>query len=124
VVSTEAVVSGEEEATRCSQPAMSAEGIPMSVSEHLSITRPRSRLQPCLQSALFASALQPSAALTPELVAEAISQTMRKLGRRGCDGAMAQEFGDHPEAAAERMRWIRQHLAETLTQGLAELDWQ
>jgi hypothetical protein len=21
---------------------------------------------------------------------------------------MAQEFGDHPEAAAERMRWVRQ----------------
>jgi hypothetical protein len=94
----------------------------MSVSEHLPITRPTSRLRPCLQSALFASALQPSAALTPELVAEAISQTMRKLGRRGCDGAMAQEFGDHPEAAAERMRWIREHLAETPALVLAELD--
>jgi hypothetical protein len=26
---------------------------------------------------------------------------------------MAQEFGDHPEAAAERMRWIREFIAET-----------
>jgi hypothetical protein len=85
----------------------------MNVSDHLPVTRPVSRLQPSLQSALFASVLQPSAALTPELVAEAISQTIRKLGLRGCDGAMAQEFGDHPEAAAERMRWIRQHLVET-----------
>jgi hypothetical protein len=25
---------------------------------------------------------------------------------------MAQEFGDHPEVAADRMRWIRQLVAE------------
>jgi hypothetical protein len=25
---------------------------------------------------------------------------------------MAQEFGDHPQAAAERMRWVRQLAAE------------
>jgi hypothetical protein len=25
---------------------------------------------------------------------------------------MAQEFGDHPEAAIERMRWVRQLLVE------------
>jgi hypothetical protein len=27
---------------------------------------------------------------------------------------MAQEFGDHPEAAAERMRWVRELLADAL----------
>ena len=48
--------------------------------------------------------------LTLELVAEVIRLTVRKLGRPGCDGAMAQEFGDHPEAAAERMRWISRAL--------------
>jgi len=29
----------------------------------------------------------------------------------GCTGRMAQEFGDHPEAAAERMRWVRSMLS-------------
>ena len=83
----------------------------MNGSEHLPAT---SEPWPYLQSALFASALQPSAALTSELVAEAVSRTIRTLGRRGCDGAMAQEFGDHPEAAAERMRWVRQLSARGL----------
>lgn len=31
---------------------------------------------------------------------------------RGCAGRMAQEFGDHPDAAASRMSWVRQ-LAQT-----------
>jgi hypothetical protein len=30
----------------------------------------------------------------------------------GCAGRMAQEFGDHPDAAPSRMRWARQ-LAQT-----------
>ena len=37
---------------------------------------------------------------------------MRRLGTRGCAGVMAQEFGDHPEAAAARMRWARQVIGE------------
>jgi hypothetical protein len=93
----------------------------MSGSEHLPTTRLTSGPQPYPQSALFASALQPSAVLTPELVAEAINLTIRKLGRRGCDDAMSQEFGDHPEAAAERMRWIRQLFAQTPALALAGL---
>ena len=55
--------------------------------------------------ALFASALQRSDELTAEAVSEAIIQTAQELGRIGCAGRMAQEFGDHPEAASERMRW-------------------
>jgi hypothetical protein len=57
--------------------------------------------------ALFASELQRSDAPTAESVTEAISRTVRGLGTRGCAGRMAQEFGYHPQAAAERMRWIR-----------------
>jgi hypothetical protein len=57
--------------------------------------------------ALFASGLQRSDAPTAEAVAEAISRTIGQLGIRGCFGRMAQEFGDHPEAAADRMRWVR-----------------
>lgn len=60
--------------------------------------------------ALFASALQRSDAPTAEVVADAISKTARALGSGGCASRMAQEFGDHPEAAAERMRWARQIL--------------
>jgi hypothetical protein len=29
------------------------------------------------------------------------------LGVGGCVAKMAQEFGDHPSAAASRMRWVR-----------------
>ena len=58
--------------------------------------------------ALFASRLQRSDTPTAEAVAEAISRTVRQFGIRGCASRMAQEFGDHPEAAADRMRWIRQ----------------
>jgi hypothetical protein len=58
--------------------------------------------------ALFASGLQRSEVPDGEAVAEAIRRTVRRLGPRGCAGAMAQEFGDHPEAAQDRMRWIRE----------------
>ena len=57
--------------------------------------------------ALFASTLQRSEAPGPGVVAEAIRVTVQQLGTDGCTGRMAQEFGDHPEAAAERMRWVR-----------------
>jgi len=66
--------------------------------------------------ALFASGLQRSDAPTSDEVAEAIRATARRLGPAGCAGEMAQEFGDHPEAAAERMRWVRQLLAQTPAQ--------
>jgi hypothetical protein len=58
--------------------------------------------------ALFASGLQPSDAPTAETVTQAISRAIRRLGVRGCVAQMAQEFGDHPDAAAARMRWARQ----------------
>jgi hypothetical protein len=58
--------------------------------------------------ALFASGLQPSDALTAETVTQAINRAIRRLGVRGCVARMAQEFGDHPDAAATRMRWARQ----------------
>ena len=58
--------------------------------------------------ALFASGLQRSDTLTASALTEVISRTVRQLGISGCISLMAQEFGDHPEAAAERMRWVRQ----------------
>jgi hypothetical protein len=62
--------------------------------------------------ALFASGLQPSDDPTGAEVAEVISRTVRQLGIRGCAGRMAQEFGDHPEAAVDRMRWARRLVGE------------
>jgi hypothetical protein len=62
--------------------------------------------------ALFVSGLQRSDALTPEALADVISRTVRQFGIAGCVSRMAQEFGDHPEAAAIRMRWIRQLVGE------------
>ena len=63
-------------------------------------------------AALFASGLQRSDAPSPAAVAEVISRTVRRLGIAGCASQMAQEFGDHPEAAASRMRWIRQLISQ------------
>jgi hypothetical protein len=68
--------------------------------------------------ALFASPLQGSDAVTADAAAAAISGTIRRLGPDGCAGRMAQEFGDHPEEARDRMRWVR-HLVGDLPPGLA-----
>ena len=62
--------------------------------------------------ALFSSGLQPSDAPTTDMVAAAISRAVQQFGTGGCAGRMAQEFGDHPDAAARRMRWVRQLIAQ------------
>jgi hypothetical protein len=62
--------------------------------------------------ALFSSPLQPSDAPTADTVATAIGRAIQQFGIDGCAGRMAQEFGDHPDAAASRMRWVRQLLAQ------------
>jgi hypothetical protein len=63
-------------------------------------------------AALFASALQRSDVLTSDAIADAVSRTVRRFGVCGCVELMAQEFGDHPERATDRMRWIRQLVGE------------
>jgi hypothetical protein len=57
--------------------------------------------------ALFASELQPSDTPTGEMIASAISSAITQFGSSGCTDKMAQEFGDHPDVAADRMRWAR-----------------
>jgi hypothetical protein len=64
------------------------------------------------REALFASALQPADAPDAETIAEAIEGAIRRFGLGGCASRMAQEFGDHPEVAARRMRWVRQLTAQ------------
>src|SRR5579864_8197230 len=58
--------------------------------------------------ALFASALQRSAEPTAAQVHQAVTEAVRAFGSRGCAARVAQEYGDHPEAAATRMRWARE----------------
>ena len=62
--------------------------------------------------ALFVSGLQRSDSPDATALAELIRAAVRQYGVRGCADRMAQEFGDHPEAAAARMRWIRQMIVE------------
>ena len=57
--------------------------------------------------ALFASILQRSDVPSALQVREAIAGAVRAYGGRGCAERVAQEFGDHPEAAVARMRWAR-----------------
>jgi len=57
--------------------------------------------------ALFASVLQRSDHPSAGQVRKSIAAAMRAYGGLGCVQRVAQEFGDHPEAAVNRMRWAR-----------------
>ncbi|HEY3733963.1 MAG TPA: hypothetical protein VGL63_08610, partial [Streptosporangiaceae bacterium] len=67
---------------------------------HLSICAARA-------DALFASPLQRSEHPSAGQVRRAVAEAVGAFGSRGCAERVAQEFGDHPEAAVERMRWAR-----------------
>ena len=57
--------------------------------------------------ALFASVLQRSDNPSAGQARKAIAAAVRAYGGLGCVQRVAQEFGDHPEAAVNRMRWAR-----------------
>jgi hypothetical protein len=57
--------------------------------------------------ALFVSVLQRSDRPSPGQVRGAVAAAICAYGDRGCAELVAQEFGDHPETAVERMRWAR-----------------
>ncbi|WP_249998092.1 hypothetical protein [Actinoplanes sp. M2I2] len=57
--------------------------------------------------ALFVSSLQRSQSPTPELIREAVTTTVDRLGEARCAELVAQEFGEHPDCALGRMRWAR-----------------
>jgi hypothetical protein len=57
--------------------------------------------------ALFVSALQRSDAPSASQIRRAIDAAVAEFGGLGCAERVAQEFGDHPETAAARMRWAR-----------------
>jgi hypothetical protein len=61
--------------------------------------------------ALFASRLQGSDDANVGQIHQAIAVSLDAYGAVGCAGRVAQEFGDHPETAAARMRWARAMVA-------------
>ena len=67
---------------------------------HLSISAVRA-------DALFVSALQRSEEPSTGQVRQAVAAAVRAFGGRGCAERVAQEFGEHPDTAAARMRWAR-----------------
>jgi hypothetical protein len=71
---------------------------------HLSIRAVRA-------DALFVSTLQRSDEPSAGQVRLAIATAVRQFGSRGCAWRVAQEFGEHPELAAARMRWARRAVA-------------
>ena len=58
-----------------------------------------------LAEALFVSPLQPSDSPTVEQVNTAVEAMLLLHGSDGCAELLAQECGEHPHGAAERMRW-------------------
>ena len=69
--------------------------------------------------ALFAGYLQPSDHPTSAQVRAAVRDSLRRLGGQGgCAAVRATAYGDHPDTAAERMRWA---LAITKRDGLSTL---
>jgi hypothetical protein len=65
---------------------------------HLSISEVRA-------DALFVSSLQRSDQPSTGQIRQAVAAAVREFGGPGCIGLVAQEFGEHPELAAARMRW-------------------
>ena len=64
--------------------------------------------------ALFVSALQRCDRPSAGQVKQAVAAAMGVFGPLGCAERVAQEFGDHPEAAVTRMRWARTLTAKAL----------
>jgi hypothetical protein len=55
--------------------------------------------------------LQRSDELSAWQVRQAVAAAVRRFGSRGCAGRVAEAYGEHPDLAAERMRWARRAVA-------------
>jgi hypothetical protein len=69
--------------------------------------------------ALFVSALQRSETPSAGQIRQAIASALGAFGYAGCAERVAQEFGDHPDIAASRMRWARAVTDQALSQAAA-----
>ena len=56
--------------------------------------------------ALFVSHLQPSECPSQQKMEETVTEMILRHGSDGCAAGVAEEFGDHPEAAVRRMVWV------------------
>ena len=74
--------------------------------------------------ALFASALHRSDDLSVGKIRQAIAAALDGSGAAGCAGRVAQEFGDHPETAAGRMRWARATVVAALDGQSVPRTWR
>jgi hypothetical protein len=70
--------------------------------------------------ALFASTLQRCDDCGAGQIRQVIAQAISTYGCSGCAGQVAQEFGDHPETAAARMRWARVAVGKAFATGAPE----
>jgi len=68
-------------------------------------------------NALFVSWLQPSTDPAAAEVRQAITEAVRRFRSTGCAARVAQEFGDHPDTAVQRMRWSRRTVDEVFGRG-------
>jgi hypothetical protein len=68
-------------------------------------------LEVARREALFVSYLQESQHPSVDQVRAAIQFTVGTLGLRDCLARVAQEFGEHPETAVLRMRWVNEMVA-------------
>ncbi len=73
--------------------------------------------------ALFASAAQRGDELSVSQIRQAITDALAAYGDAGCVGRVAQEFGDHPETSAARMRWARATVAVLDGQLVPAMRW-
>lgn len=56
--------------------------------------------------ALFASSLQSSDSPTMRDICQAVRTALLSNGEAGCAALVAYEFGEHPNEAVNRMRWV------------------
>lgn len=71
-----------------------------------------SRVDDFRAEALFCSDLQQSDRPDWRLVRDAVHKVSFEVGEVRCAELVAQEFGDHPDTALDRMRWCRAAVAE------------
>ena len=56
--------------------------------------------------ALFLSDVQSSESFSAERIRRAVMTTVRRHGPRGVAALVAEEFGEHPDMAVNRMGWV------------------
>ena len=72
----------------------------------------RSMIFTARAEALAASALPASVAVDRANIDAAIEQAIRLYGVQGCAAAVAYEYGERPDLAADRMRWALRTISE------------